>query len=253
KRIRELGLDHMEIEWVHGVRLKEDKASEIRKVAEDNDVSLTVHGPYYVNLNANDPKKRAASRQRIVDSCVLGQIAGAKSVCFHAAFYLGQTKEQVFDQVLSEMMKIEEEVKKRGADKIWISPELTGKPSQFGDLQEILALAKNLDQTRICLDFAHFFARYAGAKYNYQEFKDVLLEIKKELGKELLENLHIHYSGIEYSGKGERRHLDLDKSNFNYKAMLKALKDEKVGGYMVCEGPNLEIDALKAKEYYEKL
>jgi len=253
KRVRELGLEHMEMGWVHGVRIKEKTAKEIKKVAEGENVTLTVHAPYYINLNAVEPNKRAASRKRIVDSCVMGQICGAESVCFHAAFYLRKNPEKVFDQVLEEMKKIEEELVIKGVDKVWMAPELTGKATQFGDMDELIALSQSLNQTRLCVDFAHYFARYIGSRNSYDEFTSLIKMIKNQLDAKYIQDLHIHFSGIEYGEKGERRHLDLIDSEFNWKALLKALKDEEVGGYMVCEGPNLEKDALKAMEYFNNL
>ncbi|MFA4931211.1 MAG: TIM barrel protein [Patescibacteria group bacterium] len=251
ERLSELGLNHMEVEWVHGVRLSEEKAREIGSKAQELNISLTAHGPYYINLNAIEPDKRKASRQRIIDSCRLGQMAGVRSVCFHAAFYLGQEPTQVFDRVLTEMLQIEDELAKEGIDKIWLAPELTGKPTQFGDLEELIMLAKTLNRTRLCIDFAHYFARYAGKRNSKDEFRRVVDRVRKELGIEVVNNMHIHYSGIEYSAKGERHHLDLDESHFNWKGLLEVLAEEKVGGYMVCEGPHLEYDALKAKQYYD--
>lgn len=253
KRINELGLDHLEIEFVHGVRMGREKAQEVGELAKDLGVTLTIHGPYYINLNALDPKKRSASRLRIIDSCLVGQILGAKSVCFHAAFNLGQSSEQVFETVLSEMLLIEEELAKNEINDLWLAPEITGKPTQFGSLEELLALAKNLERTRICVDFAHYFARESGKKNSYDDFKNLLTEVKKELRSEAMKELHIHFSGIEYSAKGERNHLELSQSHFNWQAMFKVLKDEEVGGYVVCESPILEEDVLKAKEYYDKL
>lgn len=253
RRIADLGLDMMEMEFVHGVRMGKEKAEEVGKLAKGLGVKLTIHAPYYINLNAVDPKKRAESRQRIIDSCEIGSIAGANSVCFHAAFKLGQESEQVFEKVISEMILIEEELQKLNINNIFLAPELTGKETQFGDLIELVALASNLDQTRLCIDFAHLFARYAGTKNSYEEFVLVIKKIKDELGIKFLERLHMHFSGINYTAKGERNHTPLEESNFNWKALIKALYDENVGGYLVCESPLLEEDALMAKKYYESL
>ncbi len=252
-RLHELGLEHMELEFVHGVRMSEEKAELIGRKAKELGITLTVHAPYYINLNSPEPDKRRASIGRIVDSCRVGRLAGAKSVCFHAAFNLNQQAEQVFDRVLTEMMQIEEILSQEDINEIRLAPEVTGKPTQFGDVDELLALAKELKQTKICIDFAHYFARSAGVYNSYEEFLELIRKVQKELGEESLEELHIHYSGIEYSGKGERNHLELLESEFNWKKMLKALKYMNVGGYMVCESPNLEKDALLAQEYYQQL
>jgi deoxyribonuclease-4 len=253
KRLKELGLDHMELEFVHGVRMSEEKAELIGQTAKELGISLTVHGPYYINLNSPEPEKRRASITRIVDSCRIGALAGVKSVCFHAAFNLNQQPEQVFENVLVEMMEIEAILEKEKIDNLFLAPETTGKPTQFGDIDELLLLAKELKQTRVCVDFAHYFARNAGVYNSYEEFLELIKKIRHELGEEALSDLHIHYSGIAYGAKGEKNHLGLLDSEFNWKKMLKALKHMNVGGYMVCESPNLEEDALLAKEYYDSI
>lgn len=253
KRINELGLNHLELEFVYGVRMNKEKAELAGSLAKELGVSLTIHGPYYINLNSPEPDKREASRQRILDSCRIGHILGAKSVTFHAAFYLGQQPEQVFEHVLSEMILIEDEMQKEGIEDVFLAPELTGKPSQFGDVDELVELCKNLKKTRLCIDFAHYYARNAGIYNSYEEFLELIKKVRSGLGEEAIQNLHIHYSGINYTAKGERKHELLSETDFNWKKMLKALKHLNVGGYMVCESPNLEEDAMLAKEYYEQI
>ncbi len=253
KRINELGLEHMEVEFVHGVRMSKEKAIEVGKTASDLGVTLTIHAPYYINLNALDPQKREASRQRIMESCEIGKLMGVKSVCFHAAFNLSQKSEQVMETVLSEMIMIEDNLKEKSIDDLYLAPEITGKPTQFGSLEELIALANNLERTRLCVDFAHYFARESGKNNSESDFRNLIKNIKAELGQTVVDNLHMHFSGIEYSSKGEKNHVELAKTHFNWQGMLKVLHEEHVGGYLVCESPILEEDALKAKNYFAGL
>ena len=252
RRIHELGLKHLELEFVYGVRMQAEKAVEVGELAQELGVTLSIHGPYYINLNSPEPAKRDASRERILDSCRIGHLLGAKSVCFHAAFNLGQQPEQVFDHVLSEMILIEQNLFDEGIDDLFLAPELTGKPTQFGDLDELIELSKNLKITRLCIDFAHYYARSIGSYNSYEDFLEVIKKIRAGLGEVVTENLHMHFSGIKYTAKGERKHEILAETEFNWKKMLTALKHQNVGGYLVCESPNLEEDALIAKEYYDK-
>lgn len=253
KRIKELGLDLMELEFVHGVRMKEETAIEVGELAKKLGVALTIHAPYYINLNANEPEKLSASRERIKQSCDIASITGAKSVCLHTAFMLGQEMDQVFDNVLGEMLKIEEQMEKDGINDVWLAPEVMGKETQFAGVSELILLAKNLNHTRICFDFAHYFARSVGKNNGYKVFKDVLVKLKEEMGKAAANQMHFHISGIEYSAKGERKHLVLAESHLDWQGALRAIKEVKMGGYLVCESPNLEEDALIMKEYYESL
>ena len=137
--------------------------------------------------------------------------------------------------------------------KVWIRPEISGKNSQFGDLKELIKLSQEFDQVMPCIDFSHLYAKTIGKNNTYSEFKSILVEIEKELGKKALNDMHIHIAGIEYGEKGEKNHLILQESKFNYKDLLKALKELKCKGVVTCESPNIEKDALLLKKTYEKL
>ncbi|MEK6948632.1 MAG: TIM barrel protein, partial [Nanoarchaeota archaeon] len=136
---------------------------------------------------------------------------------------------------------------------IWIRPETTGKETQFGNLDEILDLSAEFNNVMPCIDFAHFHARTNGKYNSYKEFSEILEKVEKKLGKKGLENMHIHITGIAYSEKGEKNHLNLEGSDLKYKELIKALKDFKVKGVMISESPNIEEDALLCKKVYEKI
>ena len=252
ERLRELGLDHMEVEFVRGVKMKIDKAREIGKLAGELGITLTAHGPYYINLNSPDEDKREASVIRILDTARAGYAMGARSITFHAAYYGDDDPEEVYVRVrdyLHEGLKI---MKKEGIE-IDIRPETTGKLNQFGTLDEIIRLSSELPGILPCVDFAHIHARYGGKFNSYDEFVGILRKIERALGRSALENLHMHVSGIDYGDKGEINHLNLEESDFRYRELLKALRDMEVSGYAVCESPNLEEDAQLLKRTYEKL
>ncbi len=250
--IKELGLDSMELEFVRSVNLNEESAKEVNEIRKKNDVALTCHGSYFINLNAKEPQKRGASRQRILDAAHIANRAGAWSLTFHAAYYLKMEKEAVYNTVKEQLKKIIKELKET-SNPVRISPETTGKPTQWGHYKEIIRLSEELDQVNPCIDFAHLHARTNG-KYNTKaEFQKVLSDIEHSLGREALENMHIHLSGIDYGEKGEKKHLYLEDSDMNYKELLKQLKEFKVKGSLTCESPNLEEDALLLKKTYDEL
>ena len=251
-RIRELELDCMEVEFVHGVRMKQDKAEEAGRLAHELNVSLPCHGPYYINLNAEEPDKKEASVRRILETARAAHWLGAGSITFHAGFFMKSDREEVYGVIREALAGITEKVAGEGLD-VRISPELTGKESQFGSLEELLRLSGEVKNIHPCIDFSHYHARTGGAQNSYPEFCATLERIEKALGRPALENLHMHVSGINYTAKGERNHLILEESDLEYKALLKALKDFKVGGNLVCESPNLEEDAALLKKTYVRL
>ncbi len=252
KHVRNLGLGGMELEFVHSVNLNKDAAFDAGKIAQENDVVISAHGSYYINLNAALPQKIAASRKRIIDAANAARLAGGFSTTFHPAFYLKDEKSIVYDRVRTQLKRITDDLKDMGND-ITISPETTGKRTQFGDLKELVSLSSELDRVMPCIDFAHLHARSVGKYNSLEEFRDVLSVVETGLGREGLDNMHMHVAGIAYGEKGEKHHLMLEDSDLNYKDLLRALKEFKVKGSLVCESPNIEEDALLLKKTFEDL
>lgn len=248
--IKEMNLDGIEIEFVQGVRMS-DKSRVLVKEAS-KELVFTAHGPYYINLNAREPEKIEASIKRILDTAAAANEFGGYSITYHAAFYLGNDKDIVFKRVVEQTAKIIEILEKDG-NKIWIRPETTGKPVQWGDLDEVINLSKEFNQVLPCIDFSHLHARSAGAFNTYDEFSYILEKISNELGQIALDNFHAHLAGIDYTEKGEKKHLELENSDMNYKDLLKVLKKFNVKGALVCESPNIEDDCKLIKEYYLSL
>ncbi|HLD58224.1 MAG TPA: TIM barrel protein [archaeon] len=248
-RVRELGLDAMELEFVRGVHMGKETALQAKEAALKNNVLLRVHAPYFINLNSSDKKKLEASKKRILDSAKIGSIAGAKIVTFHPAFFQGEEKKKVLEKVISVIGEIIDEMKKQKYE-IRLAPETTGKPTQLGSLQETIAMCDSLKELLPMVDFAHLHARENGRFKGKKDFENAIEEIPKKF----LQDLQMHASGINFSEKGERNHLELEEktNSFNYKWFIEALKEKGVSGCIISESPNLEDDALLMKKYFEK-
>ncbi len=248
--LKDMELDGMELEFVHGVRMSEESRGFVKECS-DNFI-ITAHGPFYINLNSKEEDKVEASVQRIIDTAAVASQAGAFSITYHAAFYMGKDKETVYNQVKMQTKRICD-VLERENIKVWVRPETTGKATQWGDIDEIVNLSKEFEQVLPCVDFSHLHARSAGEYNTYDEFSYVLEKIGKELGQYALDNFHGHLAGIEYTAKGERQHLELEQSDMNYKDLLKVMKEFGVKGALVCESPNIEDDCKLIKNYYYSL
>ncbi len=248
--VRRLGLDAMEVEFVRGVRMKREMAENVGKAAREVDVVLTAHGPYFINLTSEDPKKREASVDRILSTARVAWYAGGYSITFHAAYYGKMDHGEVYRIVRNALQNIVSTLKDEGIS-IWVRPELTGKATQFGDLDELLRLSQEVDMVLPCMDFAHLHAR-SGGRYNTpEEWREVLTKMEDVLGREALDNMHIHFSGIEYSGKGERKHLNLGDSDLNYRDMVEVWREFNLKGVAISESPNIEGDAILIKALLE--
>jgi deoxyribonuclease-4 len=252
KRIAELGLGCTELEFVYGVRMSEAEADPVAKAAMKQRIKLTTHAPYYINLNAHEHEKLIASQDRLLQTAHVASLCGASDIAFHAAFYLKDEPEIVYERVKKILIGIVAEIKRQNKF-VTLRPELMGKISQFGSLEELLNLCGDVGGLAPCIDFAHLHSR--SGKYNsYYEFQAVLNQIEKKLGRAALDNMHIHLSGINYNSRsGEIMHLNLKESDFKYDELLQALKEQDVKGVVICESPNLEEDALHLQETYHKV
>lgn len=249
KHVRVLGLDAMELEFVHSVNISEKAALIVKKAAVDNNVVLTCHAPYYINLNAQDSAKMKASIQRLITAARVAWLCGGWSVAFHPGFYMKKSKEETYKTIKENIHVIVETLKQEGND-IWIRPEITGKRSQFGDFEELVNISQELENVLPCVDYGHLHAREG--KFNKtEEFRLVLEKIEKELGKESLGNMHIQIAGIEYTKAGERRHINLEDSDLNFLDLIQSWKDFNIKGAVISESPNIEGDALMLKRLYE--
>lgn len=248
--LKEMNLDGMELEFVHGVRMSDDNRIFVKEMAKK--FVITAHGPFYINLNSKEEEKIEASVQRIIDTAAVAAQAGAFSITYHAAFYMGRDKETVFEQVKTQTKRIID-ILENEKIKVWVRPETTGKATQWGDIDEIINLSKEFEQVLPCVDFSHLHARSAGEYNTYDEFSKVLEKMGNNIGQYALENFHGHLAGIEYTAKGEKQHLNLENSDMNYKDLIKVMKEFGVKGALVCESPNIEDDCKLLKNYYESL
>ncbi len=248
----DLELDGLEIEFVHGVRMKDETRAFLKEQSKEKKLILTAHAPFYVNLNSQEQEKIDASVQRIIETAMVAEEAGAFSITYHAAYYMKCDKEDVYKRVKEENERI---FKTLDAEKnnIWIRPETTGKATQWGDLDEIIRLSNEFERVLPCVDFSHLHARTNGLYNTYDEFSRVLEKMGNGIGAYALENFHGHLAGIEYGEKGEKKHLNMLDSDMNYKDLFKAMKAFDVKGALTCESPNIEEDCLLYKQYYQSL
>jgi deoxyribonuclease IV len=252
REVKRLGLDLMEVEFVRGVHLSPSSAAGLGAVAAENRITLTAHGPYYINLASDEADKVEASIKRILDTARRCHQFGGRSITFHAAFYQQQDPERVFAIVRDQLTAVLATLRAEGAV-VAVAPEVTGKPSQFGGIDELTRLAAAVPGLSVCIDFSHHAARLAGAENRYEGFCRALGLVRDRLGPAALSNLHMHASGIEWTDKGEKKHLRLSESQFQWRELVRALVDFKVGGMLVCESPAMEEDALILKTEYQRL
>lgn len=228
-----LGIRCAELPFTYQVWLTNYQAEVIAEIAKKSDIALSIHAPYYINLNSQNKEKTEASVRRILLCCERAHYLRAKYVVFHAAFYGTKTPEETYNQVKKKILEMQEAIK-RNKWQVFLCPETTGKKSQFGSLDELLRLVRETG-CFLCIDFAHLKARYGSRDYK---------EIFHQLKDSKLNNLHCHFSGIEYGDKGEIRHLITPEKELQ--VLISQIKKFGLNANIINESPDPVQDSVKA-------
>lgn len=247
KRIAELKLNALEIEFVRSIYLNEKTAEEVGKAAEELGVRLSVHAPYYINLCSKDVKVVKESKERILKSLVIGEIVGADAVAVHAAYYSGLTPEQSYEKLKENVVNILDVAKSKGIKNIKLGLETMGKSSQFGSLDEIIRLCKDVGKGLVpYIDWGHLYVRGRG-NIDYGEVFDKLKVLK-------LEHINSHFEGVGKNKKGEFVDVHVPINEYPpFEHLAKEILKRKLDITIISESPILEMDSLKMKQVFEKL
>ncbi len=251
-RLAELGLYALELGWVRAVRVTEETCQAIQTTGKEQDVRLSVHAPYFFNLNADD-EEWPKSYQRLMDAAHYGNLAGATDIIFHPGSYFERPAAEVLPLALERLGGCVAELRQAG-NPVTLRPETMGKSAMLGSFEDTLAMSKAIPGVEPCIDFAHLHARQGDGTMNtYDEWSRLLEAYGSTLGQPALRRMHIHLSGIEYGPKGEKEHLPLREADLDLQAIFKALAAFGAGGRMLCESPAMEDDALYMRQLWQDI
>ena len=251
RRLTELRLGAMEVEFVRRVYITARTAPQVATTQKETGILLSAHAPYFINLNAFEEAKLKLSRAYIYNAAKALYACGGTDVIFHAGFYMECDAEETYKNIREQIFLIEKKLATENI-KVRLRPEISGKPSAFGNVTEIINLSADLKTVWPCIDFSHAYARTCGQFNSYEDFCSIMHQMKEHLGeKSVTEYLHAHVSGITFTDKGEKSHLTFAQSGFNVEALVCALRDMHAGGRIICESNNLETDALFLQQSYE--
>lgn len=252
QHLKDLGLSALELGWVQSVRVSEETCAAIKATAAQHDIAISVHAPYFINLNAND-EEWPKSKKRLMDAAHYGALAGATDIIFHPGSYFEQPADIVLKVAVPRLQACVTELRSDGHT-VRLRPETMGKSAMLGSFEDVLIMSQEIEGVEPCLDFAHLHARTGDGRMNSEEEWLALLgQYQVALGTESLQRLHVHMSGIEYSLKGERNHLPIQESDFNLAALFSALKAMNCAGRILCESPILEEDADYMQREWQKI
>ena len=251
-RSAELNLYALELGWVRAVRVSPETCAAIQATARAQDVLISVHAPYFINLNADD-EEWPKSRQRLMDAAHYGNLAGASDIVFHPGSYFERPPDEVLPIVISRLRGCIEQLRQAG-NPVILRPETMGKSAMLGSLEDTLKMSQAMPGVQPCLDFAHLHARSGDGSMNtYDEWSGVLEAYGGALGESALKNLHVHLSGIEYGEKGEREHLPLQESDLDLRAIFRVLLAFGCQGRLLCESPLMDDDAVYMRQVWAEV
>jgi deoxyribonuclease-4 len=203
-------------------------------------------------LNATD-EEWPKSRKRLMDAAHYGNLAGATDIIFHPGSYFGNPPKEVLKVAVPRLKDFMAELRK-AKNPVTLRPETMGKSAMLGSLEDTLEMSKAIKGVLPCLDFAHLHARPGDGTMNtVKEWTRLLEAYQAALGKEALQHLHIHLSGIEYGPKGEKNHLPLAKSDLKLNFLFQVLHDFNCAGRILCESPLMEEDSQNMKKAWKKI
>ena len=254
--LRGMGLSAYEYSFGRGVGLSEEMAEKIAGYAKENDIAVSAHAPYFINLANPDPEKREASFRYITDSARLVNCLGGDRVVVHVGAVMKLDRVEAIDNCCKGLKEAYARLDDLGLSHVHLCPETMGRVSQIGDLKETLAFCL-LDERLIpCVDFAHLHALGQGALKGPEDFAAVLDAIEKTLGLARAREMHVHFSTIEYTAAGEKRHRTFAEEAYGprFQHLAPLLKERGYQPRVICECKGTMAEDAKAMmEMYENL
>ena len=252
--LQEQGLTAYEYQCGRGVRLSESTAAAMRAEAERCGMSVSVHAPYFISLASAEEEKRDNSIKYILDSARAVTWLGGDRIVVHPGGLGGRTREEATELATQTLLKAQAALDEEGLSHVHICPEVMGKINQLGTLEEVLTFCRAEDRFLPCVDFGHLNSRTFGATNSREAYAAVIDAIGNELGEERRRSFHIHFSKIEYTGGGEKKHLTFADEMFgpDPSPLMELLAEQGLCPTVICESAGTQTeDALAMSRLYE--
>lgn len=250
------GLEAYEYQCNRGVNISEKTAREIGEEAVKNDIFLSIHAPYYINLASPEEEKRKNSKRYIIETLTAAKWMGAKRIVVHTGSYSKVDKRWALKTAIDLIGEVLDEARNSGLEDVLICPEVLGKNNQMGSLDEIIEMCRIHELLMPTVDFGHIHARYQGGLNCPEDFERVINQLENALGFERIKNLHCHFSRVEFTKGGEKKHWNIDDVEFGpeFAHLAEIIVKKGMEPVIICESrSNMAEDALKLKKIYESI
>lgn len=254
--LNKFSLDCFEYQCGRGVNIGEEKAKELGSISKDKGITLSLHAPYYISMSSVEEEKRLNSVNYILASARAVNAMGGDRIVVHTGSCGKISREEALSLAIDTMKLALNALKNEGLSHIHICPETMGKINQLGTLKEVMELCK-IDESLIpCIDFGHLNARDLGILKTKDDFEGVLNQIENDLGADRLKVFHSHFSKIEYTTGGEKRHLTFEDTVYgpDFEPLMELIYQKGLSPTFICESAGTQTeDAKQMKDYYLSL
>ncbi len=251
--VKEKGLSCFEYSFGRGVNLSNERAESIGRAFKENDVEISVHAPYYINFANPEEENAIKSFSYVLQSAEKVKIMGGKRIVFHPASQGKMKREQAVNLTIERLKRLRDIIYEKGLDDLIYCPETMGKLGQIGTIEEVVEFCKIDKIYTPAVDFGHINAREFGSLKTEQDYMDRLEFMIDSLGYDRMKHFHIHFSKIEYSAKGEVRHLTFEDNHYgpDFSPLARVLKKLDLEPFIICESAGTQdIDAVKMQNIY---
>ena len=252
--LKKMGLNAYEYQCNKGTNIKKETAEKIGEEAKKAGIRMSIHAPYYINLASTEEEKRENSIKYILKTLQIAEWMGAGRIVVHPGTVGKMSREKAMSLALPTLAQALTEADLSGFADISICPEVLGRISQLGDLDEIILMC-GLDESMIpCVDFGHVYARSLGRLKTIDDYRHIFNTLENSLGKDRTNKIHIHFSRIEFTDAGERRHHTIEDTEYgpDFEPLAKVLAERKAEPVIICESRDrMAEDALILKQIYE--
>lgn len=253
--LRSMGLNGYEVECGRGVRLSA-RAGLLPEIARENGIYVTLHAPYFISLSSVEEEKRDKSVEYILQSAQAARTVGAQKIVVHSGSCSKISRSEAVYLAKQTLTKAQAALDENGFSDIIICPETMGKINQLGTLSEVLELCGVDERFLPTVDFGHLNARTLGGIKSREDYARMLDEIENALGHDRLCRMHIHFSKIEYTAGGEKRHLTFADEVYGpqFEPLMEELAKRAMSPSVICESDGTQAeDAAQMKRFYESL
>jgi deoxyribonuclease-4 len=250
-------LNCFEYSFGRGVQIKSATANDIGKEFAQNDVEISVHAPYFINLATQEDAKAENNHRYIMDSLAALREFGGKRCVFHPGSPLKTDRSEAMKTLLKRFETVLKLKEDNGFSDLLLCPETMGKKAQLGDLEEVISMCNIGDETIVpCIDFGHLNSRDCGIYFSSDDYKRTIDRLLEGVGERKTDRMHVHFSKIQYTANGELRHLTFEDEIYGprFEPLMEVFAEYKLNPYIICESAGTQTrDALAMKRYYESL